>query len=288
MAAAPEQARRRWFRITPDRCVLGLLALEGFLLLSAWFRWFPFNQHKGWTVLIAIAAVGAALLLMFLWFLAALVFRWRFQFSILSLLLLVVVVAVPCSWLATEMKAARKQREVVGTIVRTGGAVAYDWQKDVASVPQRSPRPPGPAWLRKLLGDDFLADVVAVTLTTAEVTDEVLDHLRALNKLRDIELEGTQVTDAGIRSLQRALPGCSVHGSDVVFRELLAGLPKDSQRAKSARLELEYWRENNWGLLNPAVRNPVRTKDGKAAEVIFLTAPAMRSGHGLLDGLPPD
>ena len=65
--------------------MLGLLALEGFLLLSAWFRWFPFNQHKGWTVLICLATVGAALVLMFLWFLAALVFRLRFQFSILAL-----------------------------------------------------------------------------------------------------------------------------------------------------------------------------------------------------------
>ena len=43
----------RWFRITPDRCVVAILALEGFLLLSAWLRWFPFNQHKGWTVLFA-------------------------------------------------------------------------------------------------------------------------------------------------------------------------------------------------------------------------------------------
>ncbi len=88
----------RWYRITPDRAVLALLALEAFLLLSAWFHWFPFNQHKGWTVLICLATVGAALALMFLWFLAALVFRWRFQFSILALLVLVLVVAVPCSW----------------------------------------------------------------------------------------------------------------------------------------------------------------------------------------------
>ena len=41
-----------WYRLTPDRCVLGLLALEAFLLLSEHFRWFAFNQHKGWTVLI--------------------------------------------------------------------------------------------------------------------------------------------------------------------------------------------------------------------------------------------
>ena len=98
MAAAAEDARRRWFRFTPDRAIVALLALEGFLLLSAWFRWLPFNEHKGYTVLICLAAVGAALVLMFLWFLAALVFRLRFQFSMLSLMLLLpVVVAVPCA-----------------------------------------------------------------------------------------------------------------------------------------------------------------------------------------------
>ena len=74
--------------------MLGLLALEGFLLLSERFEWFAFNRHKGWTVLIAVASVVVAMLLMFLWFLAALVFRWRYQFSIRSLLVLTVVVAV--------------------------------------------------------------------------------------------------------------------------------------------------------------------------------------------------
>ena len=33
-----------------------------------------------------------------------LIFRWRFQFSIRSLLVLTVAVAVPCSWLAVEVK----------------------------------------------------------------------------------------------------------------------------------------------------------------------------------------
>ncbi len=110
MADVPES---RWYRLTPDRVVVAMLALEGFLLLSEHFRWFPFNEHKGYTLLICLAAVGAAFVLMFLWFLAAWVFRWRFQFSILALLLLTVVVAVPFSWLATEMKEARKQREAV-------------------------------------------------------------------------------------------------------------------------------------------------------------------------------
>ena len=61
---------------------------------------------KGYAVLVAVASVLAFFLLMFLWFLLALVFRWRFQYSILSLLVLMVAVALPCAWLATEMKAA--------------------------------------------------------------------------------------------------------------------------------------------------------------------------------------
>ena len=115
MADATEDTRkvRRWFRLTPDRVVLGLLALEGFLLLSQRFEWFAFNRHKGYTVLITVASVGLAMVLMFCWFLAALIFRWRFQFSIRALLLLTVVVAVPCSWLATEMKQAARQRDAI-------------------------------------------------------------------------------------------------------------------------------------------------------------------------------
>jgi hypothetical protein len=113
MTDAPEKARRRWFRITPDRCVIGLLALEGFLLLSQWLQWFAFNRHAIWSILITMAAIAAVMLLMFFWFLLSLIFKWRFQFSMLSLLLLVVVVAIPCSWLAMAKQQARKQRDAV-------------------------------------------------------------------------------------------------------------------------------------------------------------------------------
>ncbi|MGO8688961.1 MAG: hypothetical protein ACLQLG_04950 [Thermoguttaceae bacterium] len=122
MAAVAEKARRRWFRITPDRCVVALLALEGLLFLAKQCHW----MSKGWPVVIAVGAVGAFLLLMLLWFLAALVFRLRFQFSILALLLLVVVVAIPCSWLAPAMKKAKEQRQAVDWIEKAGGSVSYD------------------------------------------------------------------------------------------------------------------------------------------------------------------
>ena len=119
--AMGDDRKARWYRLTPDRVVLALLAVEGFLLLSEHFGWFAFNRHKGYTVLIAIAGVAVAMLLMFLWFLAAVLFRLQFQFSIRSLLLLAIVVAVPCSWLATEMKETRKQREFVDGIFGLAG-----------------------------------------------------------------------------------------------------------------------------------------------------------------------
>ena len=92
----------RLFHPTPSWLIIGLLAVEGLLWLSERFQW-P-TWHKGYAVLIAVAAVGVLFLLMLLWFIVALLFRLRFQFSIWSLLVLTVAVALPCSWLGVEMK----------------------------------------------------------------------------------------------------------------------------------------------------------------------------------------
>jgi hypothetical protein len=223
---------RRWLRFTPDRLIGGLLVLEGLLLLSEHFRWFAFNQHKGWTVLIAVASVGVAMLLMLLWFAVALVFRCRFQFSIRSLLVLTVAVAIMCSWLAVEMKAARKQKEAVAAIENAGGSVGYD--DGVFEDPLGGPEPPGPAWLRSLLGKEFFANVVHVDLDNSGATDAELKHLKGLDQLRWLYLKNTQVTnagleylkglgklqwlylkntqvtDSGIKNLQKALPNCDI------------------------------------------------------------------------------
>ncbi len=200
--ADPLTARRRWFRPTPDRIVLGLLAVEGFLLLSEWFQWFAFNHHKGWTVVICLATVGAAFVLMFLWFLAALAFRLRFQFSILSLFVLTVVVAVACSWLAVARKQARKQEEVVKDILAAGGWVAYDYQRDPDGFEIPGAKPPEPAWLRKVLGSDLFDTVTGVYLTGAEVGDAWLQHLEGLTQLRGLCLSDTKVSDAGLDHLK--------------------------------------------------------------------------------------
>ena len=151
-AAAPKP---RWYRATPDRLILALLAVECLLWLSQRFQWFGFNHHKGWSVLIALAVVGTAFLLMLLWFLAGLLFRWRFQFGIRSLLVLTVAVAVPCSWFSWEMKQAREQKAAVATIKTLNGGFRYDYEFDASKNYLPKAQPPGPAWLRSLLEDDF-------------------------------------------------------------------------------------------------------------------------------------
>ena len=160
MADASEKPR--WYRLTPGRLLPVILAVEGVLWLSERFCW----MSKGWPVVIAIGAVGVFVVLMFLWFLAALVFRWRFQFSIRSLLVLTLVVAVACSWLAVEREQARKQRVAVEAIEVIGGTVAYDYELDPNGRPIPNATPPGPTWLHELLGDNLFVDVAQVNAGT--------------------------------------------------------------------------------------------------------------------------
>ena len=188
------QAKPRWYRITPDRLVIGMLIVECLLWLSERFQWFAFNEHKGWTVLTGMAAVGLLVLLMLLAFVVCLLLRWRFQFSILSLLVLTVAVAISCSWLARDMKKAREQREAATGTIDLGGSVRYDYELD-------SGEPRGPAWLRKVLGDDFFNEVTEADLNG----DAQTAHLSGLSQLQTLSLSFENITDDGLANV-RGLP----------------------------------------------------------------------------------
>ena len=230
------KSQRRWFSPTPACLIYGLLIVEGLLWLSERYTWFGFNEKKGWTVLIAVAVVGVAMLLMLGWFIVSLLFRWRFQFSIRSLLVLTVAVAVPCSWLAVEMKKATEQKAVVVAIAKHVRAVgsAYDYEFDASGNYLPNARPPAPVWLQSLLGDDFFGQVASLTfwgpqltnadlehlktlntlrliyLYTTDATDAGLEHLKVLDQLQYLHIEAAQITDAGVEKLQQALPKCRI------------------------------------------------------------------------------
>jgi len=202
-----QRPNHRWYHLTPDRFFVGLLVAQVFLLLFERFDWFPFNGHKGWTVLIAVGVVSLAVLFMLLWGLICLCLRRRFQFSFRSLLLFVVVVSVPLGWFAWEMQRARKQTEAVARITELGGEVDYDYQPmtnplETLFEPPPAPQPTTPTWLRKLLGDDFFGDVVCVTASSPNFGDEELEHVNGLTKLEGINLPGSQVTNAGLEHVK--------------------------------------------------------------------------------------
>ena len=67
---------------------------------------------------------------------------------------------IPLGWLATKMKAAREQKAAVEAIRKARGEVQYDYQKFFLDT---TSKPPGPMWLRKLLGDDMAVTVTFVS-----------------------------------------------------------------------------------------------------------------------------
>src|SRR5205823_275033 len=131
--------------------------------------------------------------------------RWRwFRFGLKSLLLLILVLSLPLGWLAAERHQKSIERAAVAAIHELGGGVWYD------SHESRDPfdtaddlQPPGPAWLRFLLGDDFFVHATEVNLScNTRLTDGDLSHLGQLPGLKKVYLHETAVSDDGLRHLQ--------------------------------------------------------------------------------------
>jgi hypothetical protein len=137
--------------------------------------------------------------------------RW-YQFRLRTLLIGVTVAGCGFGWLGLKVREARRQQAAVATIEKMGGGIGYDYEYDAQGnyvpdhVPDHvpNPTPPGPAWLRALLGDDFFRSVYKVYLPAwreRHITDADLEQLVGFTKLAMAELDGTQVTDAGLEHL---------------------------------------------------------------------------------------
>jgi Leucine-rich repeat (LRR) protein len=151
--------------------------------------------------------------------------RCRFQYILRSLLLLLFLASLGLSWYAVRAKRAREQKEAVEEIGKYGGSAEYDYQVQERYGPRPRAGSPWPAWLRNLLGEDFLSTVVSVNfrrssgdagleylkglaglreldLRYTQVTDTSFEHLKGLTRLETLNLRGTRVTDAGVERLK--------------------------------------------------------------------------------------
>jgi hypothetical protein len=142
--------------------------------------------------------------------------RW-FQYSLSTLLLAVLVVSIGMSWVAVRMQRARREREAVAAIAKLRGWARYDYEVQESRDWITGALPPGPAWLRNLLGENFFATVVNVHLDRSLCRDADLAHLKALTQLKSLSLGSTDVTDAGLERLKglTQLHLLDVGGTDV-------------------------------------------------------------------------
>jgi hypothetical protein len=116
--------------------------------------------------------------------------RWL-QFRLRSLLIFAAICSIASAWVGQKIEQKREEREAVEAIRALRGHVWYDY--DYHNV-----GPSGPAWLRRLLGDNYFSEVDAVVFNIFGVSDADLVHLKGLPQLHVLDLSGTQVTDDGL------------------------------------------------------------------------------------------
>ena len=73
-----------------------------------------------------------------------------------------------------EDESGARQKEAVEAILKARGWVFYDYEEPSSS----RRKPPGPAWLRKLLGDDLFVNVTRVDFQFRGIDNAGLQNLR--------------------------------------------------------------------------------------------------------------
>lgn len=144
--------------------------------------------------------------------------RRPFQFSLRTLLVILTIFSV---WFGVYVKRARRQRDAVDALRQQPGVdVQYDYEDASKTLgPGLAAKPLG----AQLLGIDMVANVSGVMVLgwdkrrAAPFGDADLAHIGAFPKLKQLRLDGTNVTDRGLRSLAylRHLQSLYLRGSPV-------------------------------------------------------------------------
>ncbi len=95
---------------------------------------------------------------------------YRLRVSVRTLLVFVLLIGLAMGVVARRVRQARRQRIAVAQICGCGGSIAYDWQTlfaldgDEGAPTTPASTPPGPPWLRRLVGDDYFQSITGVEI----------------------------------------------------------------------------------------------------------------------------
>ena len=121
--------------------------------------------------------------------------RHRLRVSVRRTMILILVLSFGLGWIVHR---ARVQREAVAAIKRAGGSVMYEHQLS----PRSSGKPWWPKWAADILGIDYFDNVKSVFLEFKDSNlEQELAHIGRLDRLEQLYLTGSPVTDTGLASL---------------------------------------------------------------------------------------
>ena len=174
--------------------------------------------------------------------------RW-FRFNLRTLLVVLTLVGIG---LGIQVNRASRQRRAVAAIEELHGYILYDYEiepkgGDYNRLPD--PRPPGPVWLRRVVGLDYFAkarveglrgrqvnelhglealvvdtkaianegeqisrltNLQTLALYGAPIDEASLQCLFGMKHLKRLVINGNSVSEDGIEQLRQALPNCDI------------------------------------------------------------------------------
>ena len=130
--------------------------------------------------------------------------RW-FRFSLRFLLLLVTIICVSLGWKVNQV---RNQQAVAAKLVQAEMALRFDEHPffTKGSSVARLQGPPGPKWLRRILGDEFftqLTDIDAPPLAGHPVSDDEHRLIGSLSYLERLSIERERISVDGLAHLAK-------------------------------------------------------------------------------------
>lgn len=128
----------------------------------------------------------------------SIVIRRIFQIKLRTLLLLMGIIACSLAFYVTQVL---PQVRAVNKVKMLGGSCIYKYQVGEDMLWVENPKKPGPAWLRKIIGDDFFVRLIMINIDQKAFTNDDLKCFQALKHLYRIDLDGPMVDDESMKIL---------------------------------------------------------------------------------------